>query len=50
MIKQVFFARLVLKRTENVFNKNKINYLCPELNRNKKKQIGSIIFKSIVLL
>ncbi len=47
MIKQVFFARLVLKRTENVFNKNKIkkfykivnnknkiNYLCPELNRN----------------
>lgn len=34
MIKQVFFARLVLKRTENVFNK--INYLCPELNRNKK--------------
>ena len=34
MIKQVFFARLVLKRTEHVFNKNKTNYLCPELNRN----------------
>lgn len=34
MIKQIFFTCLVLKRTENVFNKNKTNYLCPELNRN----------------
>lgn len=33
MIKQVFFACLVLKRTENVFIKNKKDYLCPELNR-----------------
>ena len=34
MIKQVFFARLVLKRTENVFNKNKkiLKYWMPPAN------------------